>query len=63
MHYNTKAQRWCYDEKYGLTTDHGERYFLDGKTNRVLTGIIEHSAGVDFANGNKNIEINFRMVI
>ena len=51
MHYNSKAQRWCYDEKYGLSTDHGERYSVNGKVHRVLTGIIEHATHSEDGNG------------
>jgi len=42
MHYNKKALRWCYDEKFGLATEQGERYSVKGKVYRVLTGVIEH---------------------
>ena len=64
MHYNSKALRWCYDEKYGLSTDHGERYSMNGKVYRVLTGIIEHCTRLD--DGNPNLyewEQNFINII
>ena len=60
MHYNIKAQRWCYDEKYGLSTDHGERYSVNGKVQRVLTGIIEHTSySEDGNNSTCEWELNF----
>ena len=63
MHYNIKAQRWCYDEKYNLKNpDQSERYCVNSKGYRVLTGVIE-SEFINSGSRFTQYEMNFVKVI
>jgi len=44
MFYIKKANRWCYDEVFGLSNvgDSRERLYVEGKLQRVMNGIIGH---------------------
>ena len=65
INFISKAQRWCYDEKFDLKVDHGERYRDGaGKVNRVLTNIIEHETfGKDSIGQSCTWEMNFIKIV
>jgi hypothetical protein len=57
MHYIAKAQRWCYDEVYGLSNagEDRERLYIEGKLQRVMNGIIGHCTFGDVADNGSHV--------